>query len=103
MILYGCILSEEEAMNLVSDDKKAKFALEHDYPMGLWEVTEEFKMDKFYINIFNTAGKKAMIFGRTYDSFDEDETKREFENSVKNKIKELFKFDIDCFITDVKE
>ena len=103
MILYGCILSEEEAMSLISDDKKAKFALENDYPMNLWEITKEFKFDNFYIDILPTAGKNVIVFGRTYESFDENETKKEYENSIKIKVKELFNIDINCFIMDLKD
>jgi len=103
MILYGCILSKEEVINLVSDDKKAKFALENDYHMDLYDIIENLRIDNFVFNILSTAGKNIVIFGRTYESFNENETKKEYENSVKIKIKELFGFDINCFIMDFND
>jgi len=103
MILYGCILSEKEVINLVSDDKKAKFVLEHDYPMSLSCIMESLEISNFIFDIFPTAGKNAVVFGRTYESFNDNETKKEYEDSVKIKIRELFGFDINCFIMDFKD
>lgn len=103
MFLYGCILSEEEIMNVIPDDKKAKYVLEHDHPMGVWEAIRELKKDKFHVDTFPTAGKNAVIFGRPYSSFDENETRKNYEDSVKNKVKELFNLDIECFMMENKD
>ncbi len=96
MIIFGCILSEEEILNLVDDVERAKFLLEKDYDIRAWDVIDELKKKHTtfsFINYFG-AGKTAYIFGKQYFNMGGGETKQDYEQSVVDKSKEIFNLDL---------
>lgn len=105
MFVYGCALSEEEIIDTVSEDVKAKFALEHGFPMGSWAAVENIKErnKEFVLVSYDTAGKRAFIFGRAYESMKQDETKKEFETSVIQQIRKIFDKDLPTSFIKVYE
>lgn len=105
MIVFGCVVSEDELMGLVGDDTRAKFLLERGSPMNVWSVVSIY--EKQHPNLIwknhSSAGKRAYVIGREYESMGMDETRGEFESSVIDEVREIFGKEISCFLIHTEE
>jgi hypothetical protein len=95
-IMYGIPVTDPEVIALLQDAEIVKHMLKHEgREPGFWEVSEAVKKDNPKCNFewYRSAGKQVHIFGRLYSGMGQNETRSEFETSVVNAIKKVFKFD----------
>lgn len=94
-VVYGAWIDKEKLQNKIKLSEEDLEAVEEDN--SLWE--------DFYCDfpMYQTGGDyycEQVLVGRSWSSIGDDETGREFKESVKKNMKELFGEDIECDIIE---
>jgi hypothetical protein len=95
-VMYGISVTDPEVQTLLKDVDIAKYMLQNDFKEpGFWNIAEAVKKEypDFSFEWYNSAGAQTYIFGRKYQGQGMDETRKQFEDSVKQTIPKIFHFE----------
>ena len=103
MILYGAIFSEEELIKAIGHDCIAKYCLENDCEINMWDAVVIYRKNNegFFATDIATAGKPACVIGRPYHLMGMDETRAQFEKTVKDKVGSIVE-GVECFMMEIE-